>query len=226
MLSSPKRNLLNIVRGVLGPLQTNTYLIKLKEKCLIVDPADRADILCKFVKENYPNTTPDILLTHGHFDHMMAIPEICKEFPKTKIFASEKDLPAFKDPALNLSRPEGIEFTLDECLDKLHFVKDGEKLNFNDVVFKILDIPGHSPGSIGFLSEEDRALFSGDTLFFGSVGNTELPRADYYQMMKSISEKLLVLPEYTQVFPGHGDDTTIGTELKLNPFIKSQAKVK
>lgn len=224
MLTSCSRNVLNIARAILGPLQTNCYILKLKKKCVIVDPASQPEALIKFVKENYPNTTPEILLTHGHFDHIMAVPELCKAFPKAKLYASKDDLPAFKNPTYNLSHLNGIDFSLKDCLDKMQFVKDGDELAFDELKLKTLAVPGHSPGSLAFYSENDRSVFSGDTIFFGSVGNTDFPGGDFSTMMKSITEKLLCLPEYTQVFPGHGDDTTIGTELHINPFLKAQKK--
>jgi glyoxylase-like metal-dependent hydrolase (beta-lactamase superfamily II) len=110
---------------------------------------------------------------------------------------------------------------LTRYLSKFTWIADGQVLKFGDVEFKVLAVPGHSPGSTGIYSATENCVFVGDTLFAGSIGNTDLPGGNFRTLMKSIFAKLLTLPDGTLVFPGHGPPTTIKQERESNPFVQS-----
>jgi hydroxyacylglutathione hydrolase len=212
------RRMAKVGRAIIGPLQTNCYLLGFTDHTVIVDPAGDAAQMVGFLTSTNPKKL-DIYLTHGHYDHIGAVPDLCAAFPDARIFASKLDLELYTDPALNLSAVLGSPFDLKSVLDKMIWVDDGQTLTFGNAEVKIIALPGHSPGSTGLILGSDNMIFVGDTLFYGSVGNTELPRASFPTMMKSIITKLMSLPDKFIVLPGHGDPTSIGQERKTNPFL-------
>lgn len=197
-----------------GQIGTNCYVIyrEGQKKAVIVDPgADGAYILnmCREL-----SVIPEaILLTHGHFDHILAVKDIIRAFPEGKVYAGEHERETLADPAVNLSSGFGGPCAVhaDE------YVKDGDILSLAGLSFQVLFTPGHTSGSVCYLIKEEGVLISGDTLFLESLGRTDLPTGDQLKIVKSITERLFVLPGDTLVYPGHGDMTTIGHEKTYNP---------
>lgn len=216
------RSLIKMARGVFTPFQTNCYILDLESHCLIIDPGDGAESIVQHINKTLPKAETHIYLTHGHCDHIGAVEGLCELLPKAKIFASKGDHAFYIDPNLNLSNQFPTPVNLAKILDRIQYIQDDEELQFGKYKFKILEIPGHTPGHTGLYSKDEKMLFSGDTLFQGSVGNTSLPLGNFKVMMKSIMEKLRNLPEDTVVFPGHGESTTIGEENVSNPFILAE----
>ena len=149
-----------------------------------------------------------IVLTHGHFDHTTGTKFFQANFPEAKLVAGKKESKLLYDRDLSKG-PGGIVADI--------WVKEGDELSCGDITLKFIETPGHTSGGICILC--GKVLFSGDTLFQCSVGRTDFPYADHQQLINSIKEKLLVLPEETKVFPGHGMSTTIGHEKNSNQFI-------
>ena len=222
MLSSCLSRAAALARGVLGPLQTNCYLMNLGSHSLVVDPAADAKNITHWIKENAPNTKTDIFLTHGHFDHIGAVPDLAKTYPDARIFASEREKEFLIDPALNLSASFGTPMDLRDLLERITWVKEGDHLDYGENRLEVMALPGHTPGHLGLKFARENCVFVGDTLFAGSVGNTQLPRGNFEVMMKTIIEKLLKLPDEMMVLSGHGGPTTIGEEKKSNPFILAE----
>ena len=203
---------------VLGEMQENCYILydEHLKKRLIIDPADEAEKIASFLEKE--GIQPEaILLTHGHFDHIMGISGI-KERYDIPVAASEKEVCLLKNGMRNLSHQyckKDIAIVPDVLL------KEGEEPGFF-AKMQIIGTPGHTPGSICFYFPEDKALYAGDTLFRGSVGRTDRGE-DHELMVKGIREKLFCLPGDTRVFPGHGFPTFIELEIKENPFCKLEA---
>ena len=199
---------------VLGPVSTNCYLIydDARKNAVIVDPADNSAYLVEKCREL--GITPQaVLLTHGHFDHIMAADEVRSAFG-CKIYASREEEKLLLDPGLNASVSMGGRQV------SLHpdvLVQDGEVLDLIGMKWKVISTPGHTAGSVCYYLEAEEVLISGDTLFAGSFGRTDLPTGSMSDIVRSIAEKLLVLPETTMVYPGHGDPTTISYEKNYNP---------
>ena len=207
---------MEIKRLVLGLVRTNCYIVYSEEtkKAVIIDPA--ADSRRIMEEISGLGIVPEaILLTHGHFDHMLAA-ESLKNGYQVPICVHKADAELVKHPDLNCSQQflhMSYSISADEELE------DGQNLRFLDGAFTVLSTPGHTEGSCCYYAKEDNILFSGDTLFQESVGRTDLPTGSAAKLVNSIRERLFVLPEDTLVLSGHGDQTTIGEEKQYNPYV-------
>ncbi|MDP5277016.1 MBL fold metallo-hydrolase [Chengkuizengella axinellae] len=208
-------NKLLVETFTLGPLATNAYLISepTENKAIIIDPGMQPQSLIERITDLQIEA---ILLTHAHLDHIGGVDEI-RKLKKCPVYLHSLESKWLTDPELNgstrwpeLGAPiytDPAEFTLEE----------GQTLHFLGAEFKVFHTPGHSPGSVSFLLEDD--IFSGDVLFQHSMGRTDLPGGNSEQLYESIYEKLFVLEDKVKVHPGHGPSTTIGHEREHNPFL-------
>ena len=156
-----------------------------------------------------------VLLTHGHFDHIMGLDELLKEFP-VPVYAHEAEAELLGDARLNSSAGmygRGYTFT------KAEYLKDGQVVTIAGFEIRVIHTPGHTAGGCCYYIPAEGVLISGDTLFHASIGRTDLPTGSSSQLVRSVRERLLVLPEETKVYPGHMEETTIGYEKKYNPFV-------
>ncbi len=207
--------MINIFHTVLGMVGTNCYIIVNEDskQCVVVDPADHAKGIYGVV-EQAECKLEGILLTHGHFDHILAAQEL-KDMSGAKIYASEEEKSILSSSQHNLSAVMGegaITLEADE------YLKDGVEYEVAGIKFKALHTPGHTKGSMCFYIKECDTLISGDTLFAESVGRTDFPTGSMSQIVNSIKTKLFALPGDTRVLPGHGDETSIDYEKMHNPY--------
>ncbi len=188
---------------------TNCYLVKNTEsgEGFIVDPGDDETKINAHIARMEMKPVA-ILLTHGHFDHMGAAQAI-KDRYHIPIYASKEEEKTLLDTKWNLTF---YHYETPITLHADRYLSDGEIFTAADITMKFILTPGHTPGSGCFYLEENHLLFSGDTLFCASRGRTDFPGGSEAQIIKSIREKLLVLPEETDVLPGHMEQTTIGAE--------------
>lgn len=202
----------NFVIGIIG---TNCYLLQNEEtkECILVDPASCPSKLLNHIREE-GLTLAAILLTHGHFDHIMGIDGFLKEF-QVPVYAHEAEKRLLEDAGLNSSSVYGPGYTFTGAV----YVKDGQRLQAAGLEMEVLYTPGHTIGGCCYYFADENALFCGDTLFHSSVGRSDLPTGDGGQLIRSIKEKLMCLPDDTRVFPGHMDATTIAYEKAHNPFL-------
>ena len=207
---------LELQQMVLGPVYTNCYFLKNKEtgEALIVDPADSPNRIFQKV-EDMGAKPVGILLTHGHFDHIMAAEELRKEWG-IKICACEKELEVLRDSKKNLMMDY---YRKDYTLEPDLTVCDGETFEAAGVTWKVIETPGHTIGSCCYYIESEDLLFAGDTLFRTSYGRVDLPTGDAMSMLASV-KKLLTLPETVKVYPGHMGVTSIEYEKKHNPLAR------
>ena len=200
---------------VVGPVQTNCYFvtnIKTKEM-IIIDPGACAKQLAKKVDESGAKPVA-ILLTHGHFDHATDAKPLADRYG-IKIYIHEADKATLDDPQLNVSYMMGQSKTFYADV----FLKDKQELDIAGFHIVVLHTPGHTPGGCCYYFPYQNVVFSGDTLFCTSVGRTDFPKGSAAQIIRSIKEKLLPLPDETTVYTGHNDITTIGTERMYNPYL-------
>ncbi len=206
---------LKVEQYVVGPVQTNCYFAINDDtkEVLVIDPGASADKLAEKIRQE--NLTPvAILLTHGHFDHAGGAEELAKHFD-IKIYAEEHEKETLDTPSLNLSSWEGVQKTYHADV----FLKDEQEIDLAGFHIRVFHTPGHTVGGCCYYFPYQNVVFSGDTLFCTSVGRTDFPKGSAAQIIRSIQEKLLPLPDETTVYTGHNDITTIGTERMYNPYL-------
>lgn len=200
----------------LGPLQTNCYLLTNDNShCLIIDPGDNGEKLIEYIESKHMKPQ-GILLTHTHSDHIGAV-DLLRDHFQVEVYVHEQENSWLQDSTLNGSYLMGRPFSVREAD---HLFTTDASYQVGDFHFQLLVTPGHSPGGVSFYFSEQQLVFTGDALFQGSIGRTDLPGGNHGQLIKNIKEKLFVLKDETTVFPGHGSSTTIGIEKETNPFLK------
>lgn len=209
---------MRIDHNVVGMVGTNCYFAVNEDtkECLIIDPGDNAGMLAgKITDGGY--TPVAILLTHGHFDHIMGVEGLRARF-HIPVYVHEDDADMIEHPQLNAGAMIGASVSV--RADQT--VKDGDVLNLAGMEIHVMHTPGHTPGGVCYYFPKEEVVFSGDTLFCGSVGRTDLPGGSMSALIRSIREKVLKLPDLTIVYTGHGEPTKIGDEKRDNPFIFGQ----
>lgn len=207
---------MKVGKFVLGPVATNCYIGINEEtkECFIVDPATCPPEFVSYIK-NAGLTVKAVLLTHGHFDHIMGLDALLKEF-SVPVYAHEAERDLLESEQLNSSASMlGQPYSFSGA----DFVTNRQELRIAGFEIRVIYTPGHTVGGCCYYIEKEKALFSGDTLFRGSVGRTDLPTGSMGQLVSSVRDRLFVLPDDTKVYPGHMEETTIGYEKKYNPFI-------
>ena len=212
--------MLTVQRFTFNPVQENTYVVyNEKGQCCIIDPgcyfASEQQELKEFVQQN--QLKPVLLLnTHCHLDHIFGNDFI------HKTFGLPLHLHKLEKPVLNFGPAAGQLWELPflNYDGELNFMEEDDLVSLGEDKLKVLFTPGHSPGHVSFYSSENKFILSGDVLFEGSVGRTDLPGGDFKVLEESIKTKLYTLPSDTVVYPGHGNTTTIGDEMKTNPYVK------
>ncbi len=199
----------------------NTYVVYDEQagKAAVIDPGmieEREEQALTGFIEKHNLTVTHIINTHLHVDHAIGI-SFAKEKFKAPLFA-HKD-----DEFLGAQLPEQLQmFGISREAEEVSidsYLEDGEEIKIGEGTLKVILVPGHSPGSIALYCAESKFVITGDALFAGSIGRTDLPGGNGPQLINSIKEKLLALPDDTMVFPGHGPATTIGAERRANPFL-------
>ena len=210
--------MLNIQIFTFNPFSENTYVLYNENKNgVILDPGNwnekETEILENFITEKELKIQ-NILLTHAHIDHVLGLQWAFDTYKvSVKMHQEEKEI-LDRDPMS--ARNYGFDFK--PFIGEIEFVNEGETYNIDEDFFQIFHVPGHSPGSLAFYNEAQKFVISGDALFQGSIGRTDLYRGNHEQLLESISTKLFSLPEETEVFSGHGNATQIGFEKNYNPF--------
>ncbi|MCY8232951.1 MBL fold metallo-hydrolase [Priestia filamentosa] len=200
----------------LGPVGTNCYVVaNEKKECLIFDPSAEGHKIMALIKEK--GLKPQaILLTHAHFDHIGALDEVRDRFD-VPVYVHKKEKDWLGDPSKNASASFPLGPVTAKEATNLWDV-EGEK-TIGNFSFSVLETPGHTPGSVSYVFKEDDFVISGDVLFAGSIGRTDLPGGNHEELLESIHKKMLTLGETMLVLSGHGEETTIEREMDSNPFL-------
>lgn len=209
--------MLEVKRLVMGSMQSNCYILSERgsERAVVIDPGDCAERLIGFLSEN-GITVSHILLTHAHFDHIGAVDELCRRFD-CEVILHEKDRELLCDPSLNLSKCFGCRVTANP--KRLRTVSGGE-LELCGRSFEFIHTPGHSNGSACIRT--DNMLFTGDTLFYLSVGNPFPPHGSLETELASIRLSLFTVNGDLLCYPGHGRETSLDFERKHNPYFNGE----
>ena len=231
-----------ILGAPLGRWQTNCYAIGDRDlgRAVLVDPGETAESHALELLASVDATCEAILLTHGHLDHLWAVPELARAL-EAPVLLHADDRWLWDEPAAAFGAPPelleqfGLEW--DPPTEYLRSVADGERLTLAGVTFDVAHNPGHTPGHVTYLGRElaratvtfplgdaeqasEDVLFSGDLLFAGSIGRTDFPRGSMSDMLRSLATTILPLQDDTLVLSGHGPDTTVGYERETNPYLR------
>lgn len=212
--------MLQIKSFAFNPFSENTYVVFNENKeAYIIDPGNFSDeetnVLTKFISDNELKVQ-NILLTHAHIDHVLGLQKIFDHY-KVSVLMHEIEKEILDRNPMDANR---FGFFFKPFEGDISFLTEDETINLGNDKFKIIHVPGHSPGSIAFYNEVQKFMVSGDVLFEGSIGRTDLYKGDHEQLISSIKNKLFVLDEETKVYNGHGNPTTIGFEKNYSPYFK------
>jgi hydroxyacylglutathione hydrolase len=208
---------LDVRMFTVGPVAENCFFVRQpdSDRAIVVDPGEEADRLTEAV-DALGITVEAILLTHTHFDHVGAVAPLARH-TGAPVYCPELEVPVL---ANIMDFVPWAGFGPFESYDADETVKGGENLTLADLDIDVIFTPGHSPGHVTYSIAAEQALFSGDVLFQGSVGRTDLPGGDHATLMASIGQLLDALPDETSVHPGHMGLTTLGAERATNPFLR------
>jgi glyoxylase-like metal-dependent hydrolase (beta-lactamase superfamily II) len=209
--------MLEIIQFVLGPVATNTYLVAdtATQEAVVIDPAwDDPLVLDAITRHAWQ--LRQIWITHAHFDHTSGTDQLVKHInPAPLIALHPADLPIWQSGGgaawFGLQTPALPTPTLQ--------LSHAQVLSLGEARFEVRHVPGHSPGHVVFYCQAEGVLFCGDTVFWGSIGRTDLPGSDGGLLLRKIREEILTLPEDTRILSGHGEETSVGQEKRWNPFL-------
>lgn len=209
---------MQVQRFTFNPFQTNCFVCSSDGEAVLIDPScmtsEDFHLVEGYLDEN-DLTVRHLLLTHGHIDHIFGCAHFSTRFGMS--FQMNREDGQLMSNAEDQARMFGVEIDPPPAMSS--FLAEGDVVDFGDVRLEVFHTPGHSPGSICFYDEQSRHVISGDVLFQGSIGRTDLWRGSLPELMRSIFEKLMPLGDDVRVHPGHGPDTTIGREKQSNPFL-------
>lgn len=209
--------MIDIKQLPLGPLQTNCYFLgcTTTKQATIIDPAWDGDKIAAFVAEQ-GYTLVNILLTHSHFDHIGGLAQLHEAYPEVPVYSHADGIDMLHAGPQAAAR---YGLTMPTPPAPTHMMVEGDVIAVGELKLEVLFTPGHAPGHVSFYLREHSVVFDGDVLFQGSIGRTDLPGANFTELMDAIQDKLLPLPDETHVLSGHGPATTIGQERQHNPFL-------
>lgn len=212
---------MQISNFIFNPFSENTYLLYVESgECWVVDPGyygpEEASDLINFIEANKLRPTK-VLLTHAHLDHVFGLNDFLQRFPTVPFYIHAEEC-----SVLNAAPEVGERYGLycAAVTSSPNFLQEGDTLQLGEESFEVFFTPGHSPGSISFYNKKNNILISGDVLFQGSIGRTDLPGGSFETLEYHIQHKLYALPEETQILSGHGPLTSIGAEKANNPFVR------
>ncbi len=207
---------------VVSELQTNCYIVTAEatepSSCLLIDPGGEGDLIVARLR--HLRLHPELIVnTHGHVDHIGANAELKQAFPQLPIAIGRSDASMLRSPLRNMA-VFLAHWTKSPPADRL--LGHGDRIEAAGVTLEVREVPGHTPGHIVLLAagEEPPIVFSGDTVFAGSIGRTDIPGGSHKTLLDAIERSILVLPADTVLYPGHGPTTTVGRERVLNPFLQ------
>lgn len=194
-----------------GLIQTNCYIFSDGNDVIVIDPGASDPNIVKEIKKLSDSPKVSILLTHCHADHFWGTDYLLQNFPGSKVYASKEDQPYLFDSNKNCAKMFNVDIVLNDK-STLQTISDGQTLTFGKYKIEVIATPGHTPGGVLFVLRDQKTIFSGDSLFNGGVGRSDLPGGNGEVLQHSLKTKILTLPSDFNVYPGHGPSTTISNE--------------
>jgi glyoxylase-like metal-dependent hydrolase (beta-lactamase superfamily II) len=191
--------------------KSNCYIFADGPDCFVIDPGSPDPAIITTIRELAPSARVSILVTHGHWDHFSGADFIISEFPGSVLYISAKDKPALFDPRLSYSFRSAGNYVL-QAVDAVKTIAEGDHLKCGSIDVEVVETPGHTAGGVIFVVTDKKTIFTGDTLFKGNVGRTDLAGGDWKALIDSIEQKIFVYENDFQVFPGHYGATSVGDE--------------
>ena len=202
----------------IGPVSANCYII-CDEKTKIgavIDPGDFTPSLLKAIKDAGIEELKYILCTHGHFDHIQGVSRLKEKYPESEILIGEKDCVALSDSVVSLASFFGAPF-YPTVADRV--LNGGDKITIGEITFDVISAPGHSEGGVMYYSKDEKAIFTGDTIFKGSIGRTDFNGGSMTVLVNTL-QKIKRLPEDVKIYSGHGEATTVKYETEYNMYLR------
>lgn len=210
--------MLHIVPLVLGPVETNTYLVAdpASGEAVVIDPADAGEDIVRMAQQHGWRIVA-IWVTHAHFDHIGGIPGLlARVSPTPHVWLHPLEKPLWE----RKGGGEWFGFSIGSLPNSTEELAHGQWLTVGKIAFEVRHTPGHTPGHVVLYCAQEQVLFSGDVLFYEGIGRTDLPGGDHATLLHSIRQQVFTLPAETRVLPGHGPETTVGHERAHNPFVR------
>ena len=204
---------------VVGRCRANCFVVSDGDDVAVVDPGADLDKIMKAIGKASSSPRISILLTHGHADQIGVVNSLAAKFANVPVYASRGDNLFLFDAGVNLSRQAGSPVTLADVSSSIKSVQNGDEIKIGSLEFRVVETPGHTPGSVLYVCESRGFCFCGDTIIAGGVGGTSLPFGDDGKLEASIREQILTLPDACKLFPAHGPVTSVGHERTTNPYI-------
>lgn len=201
----------------LGPLSNNTYLIAdtHSSQAVVIDPAMESEMVLQAADQRGWHIT-QVWLTHAHFDHIAGVQQVvASQTPQLAVCLHPADLPLYHD----LGGARKFGFQIQPGPEPSVLLAHKQSLKVGEIQFEVRHTPGHTPGHVVFYAPGEGVVFCGDLIFLGSVGRTDLPGGSHRQLIESIQSQILGLPPHTRLLSGHGPETTVGDEMRENPFL-------
>ena len=210
-----------IKRYIQGKLKSNCYIFYDESNIAIIYPGEDGPRIEGVINSISSTPKVNIFLTHGHADQILSVPYLVQKFPKASVYVGRSENLFLYDAGVNLSRHMGNVITFSDISDNVNLLTAGEEIKVGKYVIRVLETPGHTPGSVSYIVQDKEVVFTGDTILREAIGGTRLPFGDEASLQTSIHDKILVLPAKYKLFPAHGEPTDVQHELEHNPYVLS-----
>lgn len=202
----------------IGPVSANCYIICDENTKIgaVIDPGDFTQGLLKAIYDSGMEELKYILCTHGHFDHIEGVSRLKEKYPESEILIGEKDCVALSDSVVSLASLFGAPF-YPTVADRV--LKGGDKISVGDITFDVISAPGHTKGGVMYYSKAEKAIFTGDTIFKGSIGRTDFNGGNVMELLKTL-RRIRELPADVKIYSGHGEETTVKYETEYNMYLR------